>query len=112
MMINLRNYLVPCNSRSLPIKEHGDGVGAYVAAGAEVVGGVDETTDFDAFLDFFHDIEGVFVSVCVGDSDDLFFRFYDVVTDEGDVVRGGRLCGHGIFCTGRCSRLCFRAGSV
>ena len=55
-----------------------------MAAGAEVVGGVDETTDFDAFLDFFHDIEGVFVSVCVGDSDDLFFRFYDVVTDEGD----------------------------
>ena len=55
-----------------------------VRAGAEVVGGVDETTDFDAFLDFFHDVEGVFVSVCVGDSDDLFFRFYDVVTDEGD----------------------------
>ena len=69
---------------SVAHKEHGDGVGAYVAAGAEVVGGVDETTDFDAFLDFFHDIEGVFVSVCVGDSDDLFFRFYDVVTDEGD----------------------------
>ena len=61
-----------------------------MAAGAEVVGGVDEATDFDVFLDSFHDVQGVFVSVCVGNPDDLFFRFYDVVTDEGDqLVQGG-----------------------
>ena len=61
-----------------------------MAAGAEVVGGVDETTDFDVFLDSFHDVQGVFVSVCVGDSDDLFFRFHDVIADEGDqLVQGG-----------------------
>ena len=74
-MINLRNYFMPCNSRSLPIKN---------------MAMVDEATDFDVFLDSFHDVQGVFVSVCVGDSDDLFFRFHDVIADEGDqLVQGG-----------------------
>ena len=81
---------MPCNSRSFAHKESWRWCRAYVAAGAEVVGGVDEATDFDVFLDFFHDVQGVFVSVCVGDSDDLFFRFHDVIADEGDqLVQGG-----------------------
>lgn len=55
-----------------------------MAAGAEVVGSVDESADFYPFLDFFHDVQRFFVSICVGDTDDLFFRFYDVVADQGD----------------------------
>ena len=55
-----------------------------MAAGAEVVGGIDESADFHSFLDLFHNVQRVFVGVCVGDSDDLFFRFCDIVTDERD----------------------------
>ena len=61
-----------------------------MAAGAEVVGGIDESADFHSFLDLFHNVQRVFVGVCVGDSDDLFFRFHDVIADEGDqLVQGG-----------------------
>ena len=81
-MINLRNYFMPCNSRSLPIKNMAMVSGPTWLPVQKYVGGVDETTDFDVFLDSFHDVQGVFVSVCVGDSDDLFFRFHDVIADE------------------------------
>lgn len=65
-------------------KEQCKSIRSYVAAGAEIIRCINESADFHPFLDFFHDVEGFFISICVGDTDNLFFWFYDIVADQGD----------------------------
>ena len=52
-----------------------------MAAGAVVVGSVDEAAELHTLPDFFHYIEGVFVSIRMGNTDNLFFRIYNVVAN-------------------------------
>ena len=55
-----------------------------MASGTEIIRSIDKIADGNFFLNLIHDIEGVFVSVGMCDTDDLFFRFCDIVTDERD----------------------------
>jgi hypothetical protein len=67
-------------------KEHGNGIRAYMGAGAIVIGGVDKLSHLYTLLNLFHDIEGILIGICVGDSYDLLLRLYDIFTyqiDEG-----------------------------
>ena len=55
-----------------------------MASGTEIVRSIDKFPHRDFFLNFIHDIERVFVGIGMCNSDDLFFRFCDIVTDERD----------------------------
>ena len=55
-----------------------------MASGTEIVRSIDKFPHRDFSLNFIHDIERVFVGIGMCNSDDLFFRFCDIVTDERD----------------------------
>ena len=70
-----------------------------MASGTEIVRSIDKFPHRDFFLNFIHDIERVFVGIGMCNSDDLFFRFCDIVTDER--ARSTQLFFRGISCTGQ-----------
>ena len=53
-----------------------------MTSGAEVVRCVDKITYVDFFSYFIHDIKRIFVSVGMCNIDDLFFRFYNIITNQ------------------------------
>ena len=55
-----------------------------MGARTEVIGSINELSDMHPVRDAFHDIQGIFISVRVGDTDNLFFGFYDVVAHQVD----------------------------
>ena len=64
--------------------EQSDRIRSDMASGAVIVRSIDKFPHRDFSLNFIHDIERVFVGIGMCNSDDLFFRFYNIVTDERD----------------------------
>ena len=55
-----------------------------MGARTEVIGSIDELSDMHPVRDAFHDIQGIFVGICVGDTDDLLFGLNDVIAHQVD----------------------------
>ena len=68
-----------------------------MTSGAEVVRCVDKITYVDFFSYFIHDIKRIFVSVGMCNIDDLFFRFYNIITNQIDQSIQGCFTSTDIF---------------
>ena len=55
-----------------------------MASCTEVIGSIDEITDFNFFLYFVHNIQRFFISIRVSDTDNLFFRLYNIIANQID----------------------------
>lgn len=62
--------------------EQSDRIRSDVASGAVIVGSIDKLTHLHSFLDFFHHIKRFLIGICMCDSDDLLFRFFDRFTEK------------------------------
>lgn len=62
--------------------EQSDRIRSDVASGAVILGSIDKLTHLHSFLDFFHHIKRFLIGICMCDSDDLLFRFFDRFTEK------------------------------
>ena len=78
-------------------KEKGNCIRTDMTSGAEVVRCVDKITYVDFFSYFIHDIKSIFVSVGMCNTDNLFFRFYKIITNQIDQSIQGCFTSTDIF---------------
>ena len=64
--------------------EQSDRIRSDMASGAVIVRSIDKFTHLHSFLDLFHHIKRFLIGICMCDSDDLLFRFFDRFTEETD----------------------------
>ena len=64
--------------------EQRDRIRSDMASGAVILRSIDKFTHLHSFLDFFHHIKRFLIGICMCDSDDLLFRFFDRFTEETD----------------------------
>lgn len=62
--------------------EQSDRIRSDMASGAVIVRSIDKFTHLHSFLDFFHHIKRFLIGICMCDSDDLLFRFFDRFTEK------------------------------
>lgn len=53
-----------------------------MTTGAEIIGSVDKISYFDFFLYLLHYIKGIFIGICMGNTDDLLFWIYNIIADQ------------------------------
>ena len=62
--------------------EQSDRIRSDMASGAVIVRSIDKFTHLLSILDFFHHIKRFLKGICMCDSDDLLFRFFDRFTEK------------------------------
>lgn len=68
-----------------------------MTSGAEIIGSVDKIMYFDFFFYLIHDIKRIFVSVGMCNTDNLFFGFYNIITNQIDQSIQGCFTSTDIF---------------
>ena len=59
-----------------------DCIRSDMTSSAEIIGSVDKISYFDFFLYLLHNIKGIFIGVCMGNTDNLLFRIYNIIADQ------------------------------
>ena len=62
--------------------EQSDRIRSDMASGTEIIRSIYKITHFDFLLDLVHDVKRIFICICMCDSDDLLFRFFDRFTEK------------------------------